>query len=91
MKPVFTHIAPVDKDAPDPKPLFPKGSRFWEAEPESGRRRKYTARNLADACRDYFVWVEANPIMEKRLVSYRGESKVEEVPKMRAMRPLGYS
>jgi hypothetical protein len=40
---------------------------------------------LWDACCEYFEWNEANPLWESKLVSFQGESKVEILPKMRAM------
>src|SRR6185437_1733930 len=36
-------------------------------------------------CVEYFDWVEANPLYEAELVTYQGASKLERIPKMRAM------
>lgn len=49
-------------------------------------RQKYeTAEELAAACQDYFDWAEHNPLLEAKLVSYQGDSVLEEVPKKRAL------
>lgn len=62
------------------------GNRFWEARSSHGRTPKFESpEQLWDACVEYFIWVEENPLMSSELVKYQGEAKVAEVPKMRAM------
>lgn len=39
---------------------------------------------LQAAVIEYFEWLDANPLQECKLVSYQGESMLEEVPKMQA-------
>lgn len=64
----------------------PKGNQFWKARTKHGRDKLFaSAELLEEACQEYFQWVEDNPLYESRLVSYQGESKLESVPKMRAM------
>lgn len=64
----------------------PKGNRFWEARSTHGRKPTFEYPDqLWDACCQYFQWVEDNPLWEYKLVSYQGESQLENVPKMRAM------
>lgn len=64
---------------------------FWEVVEERRRSRmgrppKFkTAADLAQACHEYFTWVEENPLWEAKLVSYMGDSEIVKVPKMRAM------
>jgi len=64
----------------------PKGNRFWEARSSHGRKPIFgKPEDLWDACAQYFVWVEDNPLWEAKLTSYQGENKIEKLPKMRAM------
>jgi hypothetical protein len=64
----------------------PKGNRFWEARTKHGRDLIFASPEILwDACVEYFEWAADNPLYEYRLVSYQGESKVEPVPKLRAM------
>lgn len=64
----------------------PKGNRFWEARSTHGRKPIFASPDdLWHSCVEYFEWVEDNPLQESKLVSFQGESKLETVPKMRAM------
>lgn len=63
-----------------------KGNQFWKARAKHGRSKIFSSPNqLWLAACDYFQWVEDNPLKESKLVSFQGESKIEEVPLMRAM------
>lgn len=64
----------------------PKGNRFWMARTKHGRDRLFKSPEvLWEACCEYFDWVEDNPLYEAKLVSFKGQSKLEEVPKKRVM------
>lgn len=64
----------------------PKGNAFWKARSTHGRNPIFTTpEQLFDACLQYIQWVEDNPLQAVELVSYQGESRLEAVPKMRAM------
>lgn len=68
----------------------PKGNQFWRARSSHGRKPTFeTADALWDACVEYFQWVEDNPLEAAELTTYQGISKVERVPKMRAMTITG--
>jgi hypothetical protein len=64
----------------------PKGNQFWKARAKHGRDRIIaSAELLKEACEEYFQWVEDNPLQEAKLTTFEGKSKVEELPKLRAM------
>ncbi len=64
----------------------PKGNRFWQARSSHGRKPIFeTPEALADACQEYFQWVEDNPLWEDKLVTFQGVATHEPVAKMRAM------
>lgn len=65
-------------------------SKFWDAQPKTGRRRKYINPDdlWADAV-EYFTWVYDNPLNESKGFGYQGEVTIEEIPKMRAMTIAG--
>lgn len=64
----------------------PVGNKFWEARTTHGKKRLFsTPEILWDACCEYFNWNQENPLYETKLVSYQGESTLEDVPKLRAM------
>lgn len=64
----------------------PKGNQFWKARTKHGRDKLFSNKEvLLEACEEYFQWVEDNPLYESKLVSFQGESKLETIPKMRAM------
>lgn len=65
---------------------FAKGNEIWRRATPSGPPRKFeTPDALWAACVEYFEWVSANPMQESKLVSFQGVSKLETLPKMRAM------
>lgn len=64
----------------------PKGNQFWKARARHGRSKIFSSpKQLWDASCEYFQWVEDNPLMESKLVSFQGVSVIEELPLMRAM------
>lgn len=64
----------------------PKGNQFWKARAKHGRNKIFNSpKQLWDAACEYFQWVEDNPLMESKLVSFQGVSTIEELPLMRAM------
>ena len=68
----------------------PVGNSFWKARSSHGRKPIFSsADQLWDACVEYFVWVEENPLKESQAFAYQGEVKVSEIPKMRAMTLAG--
>lgn len=74
------------KDNPTYSDLL-KSQRFWEAKSTFGRNPTFkTPEDLANACLQYFVWVEDHPFYEFKVVgtSY-GETITENIPKKRPM------
>lgn len=64
----------------------PKGNQFWKARSKHGRDKIFEDEKvLWDAACEYFQWVEDNPLMSTKVVSYLGDYKLAPVPKMRAM------
>ncbi len=64
----------------------PKGNRFWEARTNHGRDKLFASSELLwDACCEYFVWVEDNPLYEVKSYQFQGVPIQDEIPKMRAM------
>lgn len=64
----------------------PKGNRFWEARSKSGRNPVFTdSDQLWDACIEYFIWVEDNPLLEEKATQFQGAFVKGTVNKMRAM------
>lgn len=69
---------------------FQKGNELWKARSSHGRKPKFaTPELLWNVCVEYFEWVNENPINSVELISYQGTSKLENVPKMRAMTITG--
>lgn len=69
---------------------FAAGNRIWEARASCGPNPKFaTPEDLWAACVEYFNWNEENPLYEAKLVSFQGESTIEQLPKMRAMTIAG--
>lgn len=63
----------------------PKGNEYYLLRSKDGRDKKFeTPEELTDSINEYFQWAIENPLKESQLVSYQGESKLEEIPKMRA-------
>jgi hypothetical protein len=76
-------VMPYFMPPPEPRP---KGVRFWEASPHTGRKKLYSdVDEFVSACQEYFEWNEQNPLMSAELVSFKGESVLEDVPKIRAL------
>ena len=68
----------------------PKGNRFWEARSSHGRCPIFkTPGDLWDACVEYFEWVEANPLYERKAFHASGVIVTDDMPKMRAMTMMG--
>lgn len=68
------------------KPGAPKGNQFWLARSSHGRKPIFkNPEQLWNACLEYFQWVEENPLWEAKLTTFQGKSKIEKIPKMRAM------
>lgn len=64
----------------------PVGNRFWEARSSHGRAPIFDSpEKLWNACCEYFVWVEENPLQEEKIFQYQGMIVRDTVSKMRAM------
>ena len=64
----------------------PVGNRFWEARSSHGRSPIFDSpEKLWNACCEYFVWVEENPLQEEKMFQYQGMIVRDTVSKMRAM------
>lgn len=64
----------------------PLGNQFWKARSTHGRKPIFaTPDALWNACVEYFEWVEANPLWEDSVTTYKGKVTHEPVRKMRAM------
>lgn len=64
----------------------PIGNRFWEARSSHGRDPIFgSPEALWNACREYFAWVEDNPLQEEKIFQYQGMIVRDTVSKMRAM------
>lgn len=64
----------------------PLGNKFWEARSSHGRKPTFaTSEDLWKASCEYFEWVETNPLMEDKIISFQGVATHEPVAKMRAM------
>lgn len=51
-----------------------------------GRPKRFSGPDeLLAECIDYFQWAEDNPLLEAKLVSFKGDSALEAVPKLRLM------
>lgn len=69
---------------------FLAGNRFWTACSSAGRKPVFSdPEKLWAACVEYFEWVEANPLYEDNLVTFRGAATHEPIAKMRAMSIAG--
>lgn len=65
---------------------FLPGNRFWEARSTHGRKPIFESPNdLADACTQYFEWVENNPLQEEKVFNGKDGIVRANVSKMRAM------
>lgn len=65
---------------------FSKGNKLWQLGVHKiiAKQKYQSAEQLLNACFGYFEWLENNPLMEAKLVTYEGVSTVEELPKMRS-------
>lgn len=64
----------------------PLGNQFWKARSSHGRAPIFPSPAvLAEACAEYFEWVEENPLWESKPFAFQGVVTVEPMPKMRAM------
>jgi hypothetical protein len=72
---------------PDNRPKFEKGNQLWllASHKVLARRRWKHPAELLEELVEYFLWMEANPLEESKLVSFQGVSALEGVPKMRAV------
>jgi len=62
------------------------GNSFWKARSSHGRNPIFkNPDQLWDACVQYFEWVEANPLSEKKLFSFQGFVHSGQIEKIRAM------
>jgi len=69
---------------------FAEGNRFWEARSSHGPKPKFNSKeDLWEACREYFAWVEDNPLYETKAFHFQGQVITDEIPKMRAMTIAG--
>lgn len=72
----------------EPSKLF--GNDYWKKRTKHGRDKLFSSPEiLREACEEYFNSVTENPINEAKLVSFEGISKLEIVPRMRAMTIMG--
>lgn len=68
----------------------PKSNRFWEARSSHGRAPIFSSPDeLWSACVEYFEWVEANPLYERKAFHASGVITTDDMPKMRAMTVVG--
>ena len=64
----------------------PKGNRFWEARTKHGRDKLFASSELLwEACCEYFIWVEDNPLWESKTTQFQGNPVDLPSAKMRAM------
>ena len=62
------------------------GNSFWMARSTHGRNPTFKNPNeLWDACLQYFIWVEENPLTEEKLFSFQGYVHRGEIDRIRAM------
>lgn len=64
----------------------PTGNQFWKERSSHGRSPIFADQDaLWEACSEYFDWVEANPLWEDKVTSFKGVNTHEPIAKMRAM------
>jgi hypothetical protein len=62
------------------------GNQFWKARSSHGRNPIFESpEKLWEAAKEYFEWVDNNPLYETKPFAYQGKVVVKELPKMRAM------
>lgn len=64
---------------------FSKGNKLWQLGlAKMMAKTKYpNPESLIAACFGYFEWLEANPLYEAKLVTFEGDSSIEQLPRMR--------
>lgn len=68
----------------------PAGNKFWQVRSSHGRNPIFGSPDeLGVACGEYFEWVEANPLMEDKIISFQGVATHVPCAKMRAMTIAG--
>lgn len=77
--------APEGKDKKERTNVFPKGNQYWKLREKHGTNKKYTPEALWEVAKEYFQWVEDNPLWEERGFAYQGKVTKERFYKMRAM------
>lgn len=69
-----------------------KSNDIWSVKPALGRPPKFkTPDELWEAAVEYFEWNRDNPLSEAKIVSFRGSSTIETLPKLRAMTFVAFS
>jgi len=73
-------------DGKDAKGLFLPRNDFWKARSSHGRKPIFASPEIlwAAAC-EYFEWVEANPLWERKVFQNNGKVVNADIPKRRAM------
>jgi len=67
-----------------------KGNTYWTLRAEHGRGKKFeTPDVLWDACIEYFVWIDENPLEEEKLWCHQGDVTRDKIKKIRAMSLVG--
>jgi hypothetical protein len=68
----------------------PAGNQFWKARSSHGRSPIFeTPGQLWNSCEEYFTWVDANPLIEDKIIAFQGVATHVPVAKMRAMTIAG--
>jgi len=69
-----------------PQSSFEHGNQLWRLGLQRNRdTTPYpTPESLINKCAGYFEWLDNNPLQEARLVSFEGNSRIVNVPKMRS-------
>ncbi len=68
----------------------PKHNEYWKKRKSHGPKPLWSdPETLRKDCIDYFEWVEANPLYEERLFTYKGKVISGQLKKMRAMTLTG--
>lgn len=64
----------------------PEGNEYYKLRTKDGRDKIYEKpEDLAEACNEYFQWIEKNPFKEDNVFVYQGHATHEPVKKMRSM------
>jgi hypothetical protein len=59
----------------------PEGNKFYLNRSKHGRDKLFkTPKLLWEAAVEYFTWCDENPLKESKLVTYEGQSIIEELP-----------